>query len=70
MAELSTQDRIAAKRRQQDPNELQRKAHKAARRGVWTQEDIDYMLADGVADSVLNIHQRIFGNRDVIEAGK
>jgi hypothetical protein len=63
LTHLTIQERIAVKRRQQDPNELRRKALKAARPGWWTQEDIDYLFADGVCDHVKSFHHAIFGEQ-------
>jgi hypothetical protein len=60
--QLTIQERITAKRRRQAPNELRRKALKAARRGWWTQEDLDYLFADGVSDHVKSLHHAIFGS--------
>lgn len=60
-------DRIAAKRRLQHPNELHRKAQKAARPGWWTQEDIDYLKCGSVADEVRQKHELIFGRSNEIE---
>jgi hypothetical protein len=45
---MSRSDYLSALRKEQPILELERKAHKALRRGAYTQEDLDLAIARGV----------------------
>lgn len=50
-------DKLSAYRRRKPIEELVRKAKKAKRKGIWTQEEVDLAIAEGERLSKLFQHE-------------